>query len=91
MIYAIWLFLGPATNHSRQEFSGYCWFWLFQGETGLFTYISSIQLINAFFNSKTISRILMSFYSLQSINTSYIPSHKKYNTHQTQTIKTLAY
>jgi len=33
----------------------------------------------------------MSFHSLQSINTSYTLLQEEYNTHQTQTIKTLAY
>jgi len=61
------------------------------GRTGLFTYISNTQPINDSFNSKTISRISKSFQSLQSINTSYTPLQEEYNTHQTQTIRTLAY
>jgi len=63
----------------------------FSGRTGLFTYISNTQPINNSFNSKTISRISTSFHSLQSINTSYTPPQEEYNTHQTQTIRTLAY
>jgi len=57
----------------------------------LFIYIFNIQPINDSFNSKTISRISMSFHSLQSINTSYTPPQEEYNTHQMQTIRTLAY
>jgi len=64
---------------------------MFSGRTGLFTYISNTQLINNSFNSKTISRISKSFQSLQSINTSYTPPQEEYSTHQTQTIRTLAY
>ena len=63
----------------------------FSKRTGLFTYISNTQLISNFFNSKTISRISTSFHSLQSINTSYTLLQEEYNTHQTQTIRTLAY
>jgi len=58
---------------------------------GLSTYISNTQQINNSFNSKTISRISMSFHSLQSINTSYSPPQEGYNTHQIQAIRTLAY
>jgi len=61
------------------------------GRTRLFTFISNTQPINNSFNSKTISRILKSFYSLQSINTFYTLLHKEYNIHQTQAIRTLAY
>ena len=74
--------------------SGIQWLLListFSGRTGLFIYISNTQLINNFFNSKTISRISMSFHSLQSINTSYTLLQEEYNTYQTQTIRTLAY
>jgi len=63
----------------------------FSGRTGLFTYISNTQPINDSSNSKTISRISMSFHSLQSINTSYTPPQEEYNTHQTQAIRTLVY
>jgi len=63
----------------------------FSERIGLFTFISNTQLINSFFNSKTISRILKSFYFLQSINTSYTLPYEKYNTHQIQIIRTLAY
>jgi len=63
----------------------------FSGRTGLFTYISNTQPINDSFNPRTISRISKSFHSLQSINTSYTPPQEEYNTHQTQTIRTLAY
>ena len=61
------------------------------GRIGLFTFIFNTQPINNFFNSKTISRISKSFYSLQSINTSYTLPHEEYNIHQIQTIRTLAY
>ena len=61
------------------------------GRIGLFTFISNIQPINNSFNSKTISRISKSFYSLQYINTSYTLPHEEYNTQQTQAIRTLAY
>ena len=57
----------------------------------LFIFISNTQPINNSFNSKTISRISKSFHSLQSINISYTLPHEKYNTYQTQTIRTLAY
>jgi len=61
------------------------------GRIRLFTFISNTQPINDSFNSRIISRISKSFYSLQSINTSYTLLHKEYNTHQTQTIRTLVY
>jgi len=63
----------------------------FSGRTGLFIYISNTQPINDSFNSKTISRISTSFYSLQSINTSYTLLQEEYNTYQTQAIRTLVY
>jgi len=61
------------------------------GRIGLYTFISNTQPINNSFNFKTISRISKSFHSLQSINTSYTPLQEEYNTHQTQTIRTLVY
>jgi len=61
------------------------------GRIGLYTFISNTQLISDSFNSKTISRILKSFHSLQSINTSYTPPQEEYNIYQIQTIRILAY